>query len=57
MKIAQGKRPPDGLDTEEVTEPTVFHQLHAPSVGCNLESDAVVTNISIVHATSYSPIR
>ena len=41
MKIAEGKCPTDGLDTEEVTEPTVFHQLHAPSDGCILESDAI----------------
>ena len=41
MKIAQGKCPPDGLDTEEVTEPTVFHHLQDPLDGCNLENGAI----------------
>ena len=41
MRAAQGKCLSDGLDTEGVTEPTVFHEVQDPPDGCHLEVDAI----------------
>ena len=41
MRAAQGKCFSDGLDTEGVTEPTVFHKVQDPPDGCYLVDDAI----------------
>ena len=41
MRVAQGTCLSDGLDTEGVTEPTVFHEVQNPPDGCNLEVGAI----------------
>ena len=41
MRAAQGKCFSDGLDTEGVTEPTVFHKVQDPPDGCHLVDDAI----------------